>query len=91
MEPDKILDDIEEAMAYIPPVSMEPETWQAAVLIRIHHSSQIIRRHVQVTSTNTTFQLVIFMTIAETLEGTLRSYKMKTRRSDAINFYRLDA
>ena len=24
MEPDNILDEIEEAMAYIPPVSMEP-------------------------------------------------------------------
>ena len=34
MEPDNILDEIEEAMAYIPPVSTEPGTWQAAVLIR---------------------------------------------------------
>ena len=34
MEPDNILDEIEEAIAYIPPVSMEPGTWQAAALIR---------------------------------------------------------
>ena len=82
MEPDNILDEIEEAMAYIPPVSMEPGTWPA-VLIRIRHF-QIIRRHVQVTSTNTTFQLVIFMTIAETLEGILRSHREVRRLGDQM-------